>query len=194
MQRQPLNILKQEMTVGTLNITSLYMEGRLEMFRQDMKKYRYDIIGLQEVRFPGQGCLEDLIYSNRTLEQDPHHNHGVGIFMSKRAQNALLGYSYVAGFENRLMAATFKASPRNFKVIVAYAPHHGLPEEETIAFYSKLSTLIDSTPAHCEMVVLGDFNCKVGKETAGFEEVTGKYGLGMADDHGFKLLETAQAQ
>ncbi len=46
---QKLKLAKSTMTVGTWNVQTLWATGKLELLRNEMKRFRYDIIGISEV-------------------------------------------------------------------------------------------------------------------------------------------------
>ena len=57
-------------------------------------------------------------------------------------------------------------------------------------FYEDLQDLLELTPRKDELFILGDWNAKVGcQETPG---VTGKFGLGMRNEVGQRLIEFCQ--
>ena len=52
---QKLKLVKNTLTVGTWNVQTLWTAGKLELLRNEMKRFRYDIIGISEVRWTGKG-------------------------------------------------------------------------------------------------------------------------------------------
>ena len=52
---QRLKLAKNILTVGTWNVQTLWAAGKLELVRNEMKRFRYDIIGISEVRWTGNG-------------------------------------------------------------------------------------------------------------------------------------------
>jgi hypothetical protein len=50
-----LKLAKNTLTVGTWNVQTLWTAGKLELLRNEMKRFRYDIIGISEVRRTGKG-------------------------------------------------------------------------------------------------------------------------------------------
>ena len=47
---EKLKIAKNTLTVGTWNVQILWTTGKLELLRNEMKRFRYDILGISEVR------------------------------------------------------------------------------------------------------------------------------------------------
>ena len=56
-------------------------------------------------------------------------------------------------------------------------------------FYSDLRSLIQSTPADDKVVILGDFNARVGQDSEAWKGVLGKHGVGNCNENGRLLLE-----
>ena len=65
-----------------------------------------------------------------------------------------------------------------------------LNEAEVEQFYEDLQDLLEITPQKDVLSIIGDWNAKVGsRETPG---VTGKFGLGMWNEAGQRLIEFCQ--
>ena len=70
------------------------------------------------------------------------------------------------------------------------APTSNTEEAEVEWFYEKLQDLLELTPKKDVLFVIGDWNAKVGsQETPG---VTGKFGLGIRNEPGQRLIEFCQ--
>ena len=75
-------------------------------------------------------------------------------------------------------------------VIQAYAPTSNAKEAEVEWFYEHLQDLLALTPKKDVLFILGDWNAEVGsQETPG---VTGKFGLGIRNEAGQRLIEFCQ--
>ena len=51
---QRLKMAKDIFTVGTWNVRTLWAAGKLELLRNEMKRYKYDVVGISEVRWTGK--------------------------------------------------------------------------------------------------------------------------------------------
>ena len=70
-----------------------------------------------------------------------------------------------------------------------YGPTSNAEEAEVEWFYEDLQDLLEVTPKK-DVLIIGDWNAKVGsQETPG---VTGKFGLGMQNEAGQRLIEFCQ--
>ena len=83
-----------------------------------------------------------------------------------------------------------KAKPFNITVIQVCAPTSNAEEAEVEWFYEDLQDLLQLTPKKDVLFIIGDWNAKVGsQETTG---VTGKSGLGIRNEAGWRLIEFCQ--
>ena len=84
----------------------------------------------------------------------------------------------------------FQGKPFNITVIQAYAPISNTEEAKDERFYKDLQDLLELTPKKDVLFIIGDWNAKVGsQETRG---VTGKFGLGIQNEAGQRLIEFCQ--
>ena len=75
----------------------------------------------------------------------------------------------------------------NITVIQVYAPTRNAEEVEIEQSYEDLQDLLELTPKKYVLFIIRDWNAKVGsQETPG---VTGKFGLGMWNEAGQRLIE-----
>ena len=87
-----------------------------------------------------------------------------------------------------MISVRFQGKPFNITVIQAYASTSNTEEAER--FYENLQDLLELTPKKDILFIIGDWNAKVGsQETPG---VTGKFGLGVRNEAGQRLIEFCQ--
>ena len=89
-----------------------------------------------------------------------------------------------------MISVRLQGKPFNITVIQVYAPTSNTEETEVERFYEDLQDLLEVTPKKDVLFIIGDWNAKVGsQETPG---VTGKFGLGMRNEAGQRLIEFCQ--
>ena len=89
-----------------------------------------------------------------------------------------------------MISVRFQGKPFNITVIQVYAPTSNAKEAEVERFYEDLQDLLELTPKKDVLFIIGDWNTKVGsQETLG---VTGKFGLGIWNEAGQRLVEFFQ--
>ena len=105
---------------------------------------------------------------------------------NKRVRNAVLGCNLK---NDRMISVRFQDKPFNIMVIQAYAPTSNTEEAELERFYEDLQDLSELTPKDV-LFIIGDWSAKAGnQETPG---VTGKFGLGIWNEAGERLIEFCQ--
>ena len=89
-----------------------------------------------------------------------------------------------------MISVRFQGNPLNITVIQLYAPTRNAEEAEIERFYEDLQDLLEQTRKKDVLYIIGDWNAKVGsQETPG---VTGKFGLGIRNKVGQRLIEFCQ--
>ena len=113
--------------------------------------------------------------------------NGVAIMVNKRVRNAVLGCNLK---NDRTISVCFQGRPFTITVIQVYAPTSNTEEAEVEQFYEDLQDLLELTPKKDVLFIIRDWNAKVGsQETPG---VTGKFGLGVQNEAGQRLIEFCQ--
>ena len=78
----------------------------------------------------------------------------------------------------------------NIRVIQVYVPTSNAEEAEVELFYGELQDLLELTSQTDVLFIIGDWNAKVGSQET--PAVTGKFGLGMQNKAGQRLIEFCQ--
>ena len=89
-----------------------------------------------------------------------------------------------------MISVHFHGKSFNITIIQVYALTSNAEESKIEQFYEDLQDLLELTPPKYVLFILGDWNAKVGsQETPG---VTGKFGLGIQNEAGQRLIEFCQ--
>ena len=119
--------------------------------------------------------------------QESLRRNGVAIVVNTRVQNAVLGCNLK---NNRMISVRFQGKPFNITVIQVYAATSNAEEAEIERFYEDLQDLLELIPQKDVLFIIGNGNAKIGiQETLG---VTGKFGLGVQNEVGQRLIELCQ--
>ena len=86
-----------------------------------------------------------------------------------------------------MISVHFQGKPFKITVIRVYAPTSNAEEAEVERFFEDLQGLLELTPKKDILFIIGDWNAKVGSQE--IPGVTGKFGLGMWNEAGQKLIE-----
>ena len=86
-----------------------------------------------------------------------------------------------------MISVRFQGKPFNITVIQVYALTSNAEEAEVEQFYEDLHDLLALTSQKYVLFIIGDWNAKVGSQET--PEVTGKFGLGVQNEAGQRLIE-----
>ncbi|KAJ3609703.1 hypothetical protein NHX12_024214 [Muraenolepis orangiensis] len=158
--------------MATYNANTVREEARLEELANCVEERGVEILGVQEHRrvhtdqpilyHKVGGC--SFITSSAWRNDAQAATGGVGLMVSPRARRAL---RRVQQHTNRILVADFEGNPVT-TVMSVYSPTNAAPIEDVEKFYDELRTAIHHVPAHNFLVILGDFNARLGPEDAPF--------------------------
>ena len=159
-------------------------QGKLEVVKQEKARVNVDILGITELKWSGIGELNSDDHYIYYCGQESLRRNGVAIMVNKKVQNAVLGYNLK---NDRMISVRFQGKPFKITVIQVYAPNSNAEEAEVEWFYEDVQDLLELTSQKDVLFITGDWNAKVGsQETPG---VTGKFGLGVQNEAGQRLIE-----
>ena len=82
----------------------------------------------------------------------------------------------------------FQGKPFNITIIQVYIPTTSSAKEAKVEqFYEDLQDLLELTPKEDVLLIIGDWNAKVGSQE--IPGLTGKFGLGVKNEAGQRLTE-----
>ena len=162
-------------------------QGKLvEVVKQEMARVNIDILGISELKWTGMGEFNSDDHYIYYCGQESLRRNGVAIIVN-RVQNAVLECNLK---NDRMISVRFQGKPFNITVIQVYAPKSNTEETEVERFYEDIQDLLELTPRKDVLFIIGDWDAKVGRqETPG---VTGKFGLGIRNEAGQRLIEFCQ--
>lgn len=181
--------LKEVTKIGTWNVRTLYQAGNLEQLLKEVKRYNIEILGLSEVRWTGQGELKvgkyKIVYSG-TDENEGEHQRGVAFVLNQRANEAMLEWEPI---DERLIRIRISLESKKMTIIQCYAPTEVAEYEDKEIFYSKLNGVMRKIPKNDIIILMGDFNARVGSNNNGVEEVMGREGIDNRNENGELMVE-----
>ena len=89
--------------------------------------------------------------------------------------------------KQQMIPVCFQGKPFSITVIQVYAPNSNTEEADVEWFYEDLQDLLELTPQKDALFIIGDWNAKVGSQE--IHGVTGKFGLGVQNEAGQRLIE-----
>ena len=162
-------------------------QGKLEVVKQEMARVKVNLGGIRELKQTGMGEFNSDDHYIYYCGQESLKGNEVAILINKTVRNAVLGCNLK---KDRMISVRFQGKPFNITVIQVYAPTSNAEEAEDEQFFEELQGLLELTPKKDVLFIIEDWNAKVGsQETPG---VTGKFGLGMQNEAGQRLIEFSQ--
>ena len=89
-----------------------------------------------------------------------------------------------------MISLQIQGRPFNITIIKVYAPTTDAEEAEIDQLYEDLQHLLELTPKKDVLLIIGDWNAKVGSQE--MKGTTGKFGLGVQNEAGQGLIEFCQ--
>ena len=148
-------------------------QGKLEVVKQEMARVNVDILGISQLKWTGMGEFNSDDQYIYYCGQESLRINGVAIMVNKRVQNAVLGCNLK---NDRMISVRFQGKPFIITVLQVYA-------QPVMLKKLKLN-------GKDVLFIIREWNAKVGnQETPG---VTGKFGLGIWNEAGQRLIEFCQ--
>ncbi|GFN90825.1 craniofacial development protein 2-like protein [Plakobranchus ocellatus] len=151
-----------------------------------MERMKLNILGLSEVRWKGAGKItsggHEIIYSGGTESEKE-----VGIIVDQTVTKAIKGYWALS---DSILLVKIAGKPVDLNIIQVYAPTANSNDEDLDKFYNELDTAKTQCESQDPLIIMGDFNAKVGTEKV--DDIVGKHGLGIRNERGEKLIEWCQ--
>lgn len=186
---------KSRTRIAAWNILTLKEASKLAQVEREMARYKIEILGLSEVRWPGSGEMvttggNTFLYSGQSPNQD-RGLYGVGILMTKAVRKSLLDWNPIS---ERIITMRFRTRARNMNVVQCYAPTEVSAAEDKDAFYESLTRTVNELNKGEIVIMMGDFNAQIGGDNGGVEHIMGRHALGRRTDNGDRFIELCQQQ
>ncbi|KAK3548507.1 hypothetical protein QTP70_013356 [Hemibagrus guttatus] len=179
------------MRVGCWNVRTLYQTGKLVQTVNEMNRYNLDLLAITEARWTQTGKQklntgELIIWSGR---KDDNHDEGVALIINKKQANALLQWKPIS---ERLLYVRMNSRYIKLSILVAYAPINAAAEEDKDQFYSTVQAALEDIPGHDVLLLMGDFNARVGSNNLDRERIMGRHGEGECTENGERLIDLCE--
>ena len=165
------------------------LERRTAVLSKVLNNYNVDIAALSETRFAGSGQLKEKDYTFfwSGLPEDQHRVAGVG-FAIKRSLADKLEVLPEAINERLMLLFLPLAKNKRMLIISAYAPTMTSLQEVKETFYEDLRKTLKRASPRDSILLLGDFNARVGNDHEAWPGVLGKHLQGSMNSNGLHLL------
>ncbi|XP_048481334.1 craniofacial development protein 2-like [Plutella xylostella] len=175
-----------EARLGTFNVCG-GMEDKVDEVYEMMEARGIDILCVNETKRKGNDITTHGSYTAYWSGVDVTERacQGVGIILSERMVNCVKGYECVSP----LLGMRLKVGLRKLFVLGVYAPDMS----KNISIREEFWESVRETLMICEdneyVIMLGDFNGRVGVKRTGYESVLGTFGDVSVNENGESLLE-----
>nr|VZI22628.1 unnamed protein product [Spirometra erinaceieuropaei] len=168
-------------------------ERRTALLARELALYKVDIAALSETRFSEQGQLEEVgaCYTFFWSGRPRAERRDAGVAFAIR--NDIVGRlpCLPQGINDRLMSLRLPLWGGKFVTIIsAYAPTMTNPDAVRDKFCEDLHSLLATVSKADKLIVLGDFNARVGTDHTAWRGVLSPHGLRGSNDNGLLLLRT----
>ena len=145
------------------------------------RDHNLDIVALSETRFPGESQLVEVgggyTFYWRGRSEDEVRQSGVGFAIKTSIAKNL--YSLPKGISDRIMTLRLSIGKDRWATLISvYAPTMTNEEDNILEFYNQLNSTLSNIPHHDKIILLGDFNARVGNESTIWSGVLGNFGIG----------------
>ena len=162
-------------------------QGKLEVIKPEMIKVNVNILGISELKGTGMGEFNSDDHYIYYCEREYLRRNGGASMVNKRVLHAVLRCNLK---DERMIPVRFQGKPFNITVIQAFAPMRNAEEAEVEWYCEDLQDLLELISKKDVLFIKGDWNVKVGsQEILG---VAGKFGLGILNEAGQRLIEFLQ--
>ena len=173
-----------------LNIDLRDIDGprKTAVISSELARLNVDIAALQETRLADYGSFREKEYTffwqGKSVED--RREQGVGFAIRNRLLPMVEPGDYKS---ERVMHIKLNTVTGTIHLVSAYAPTLTSSSDIKDAFYSELEDFIKRVPKNHPLIILGDFNARVGDDQGSWPICLGHAGVGKCNENGQRLLE-----
>ena len=179
-----------------LNIdTSKRPERRTALVTRELKRLNIDIAALSETRLSDEDHVVELGSGYSIFwvgkPKGVRRDGGVGFAIKSVLVDKI---ERPVAVTDRIMKLRIPLShDRHLSLFSVYAPTMQANEEVIVDFYRALHEVTSSVPNNEKLIILGDFNARVGNDWETWDAL-GRHGMGKLNSNGLRLLEFCSEQ
>ncbi|XP_062532968.1 craniofacial development protein 2-like [Bombyx mori] len=186
------------MTFGAWNVrTLLHRDGnacperKTAIVARELHRYHVDVAALSETHLADEGELVEvgagyIFFWKGTAASETRHS-GVGFAIKNHLVKRL--EEYPVHISDRITTLRVHLDKDNYlNVISVYPPTLDKSDDIKDKFYGEVTLCLDSINAREQVLLLGDFNARVGRDYEAWPGVLGRHGVGNINSNGQLLL------
>ena len=164
-------------------------ERQTALVAMEMDRYGIDVAALSETRLPGYDSLEDHGYVFFWSGKSAGERREAGVGFALRKELAATLNEDPKPVNDRIMTMRLPLQKKLCATFISvYAPTLTNTEEVKEQFYSDLRDTIKRVPADDRLILIGDFNARIGSDSEKWKGVLGSQGVGKCNANGELLL------
>lgn len=171
--------------IGTWNIRSL--NDKEEELIEEFERSKLDILAITETKKKGNGIIElerghILMYSG--VNQETRAAEGVGCIIKEELRKSILNWEFITG---KLLKVELQIDKQNkITLVIVYGPGEDEIARKKDEFWEQISEITESINGR--VLLLGDFNGRVGKRNNDPIDVIGNQGEIHRNNNGERLI------
>lgn len=164
-------------------------ERRTALVAMELAKYDIDIAALCETRISESGSLNDMDYTFFWSGRPNGEKREAGVGFAMRRNIASMMIETPLPISDRIMSMRLPLTKNNSATFISvYAPTLTNPDDKKEEFYNLLAETLRRVPRTDKLILMGDFNARIGSDYNKWPSVLGKYGIGKCNSNGELLL------
>ncbi|XP_049779285.1 craniofacial development protein 2-like [Schistocerca cancellata] len=170
---------------GAININGGYSGKKVEL-AETASKMGLDVLAVSDIRVRGEKeeeVGEYKVYLSGVKAGIAQW--GVGLYIRKEMEPSVVAIRYV---NDRLMWIDLTVSSKKIRIVSVYSHCEGTEQDKMDSFYEVLSDVVVRVKDKDSVLLMGDFNARIGNRTEGYEKVMGKFGEDMEANRNEKQL------
>ncbi|XP_049787910.1 uncharacterized protein LOC126191178 [Schistocerca cancellata] len=172
---------------GAININGGYSGKKVEL-AEAASKMGLDVLAVSDIWVRGEKEGEVGEYKvHQAGVKAGIAQWGVGLYIRKEMEPSVVAIRYV---NERLMWIDLAVSSKKIRIVSVYSHCEGTDQDKMDSFYEALSDVVVRVKDKDSVLLMGDFNARIGNRTEGYKKVMGKFGEDMeANRNGKQLLD-----
>lgn len=150
-----------------------------------------DIVVLTETKKKGQGqeVIGDYIHIWTGVDKTSRAKSGVSVLIKKKWKREVVSWKEI---NERIIRITMSMFGVKLEIIGVYGPNDDDTVDNKRDFYEDLGEVVDECSDSSEMLIMGDFNGRVGRKIN--DEIVGQWGEDTINDNGRRLIDFCTGQ
>jgi exonuclease III len=143
---------KKTIRLGTWNVRTMLAPGKMSETAREMRRYKIEILAIQETRWPGKGKIDKMNYTLYYAGEKKQGKNGTAFLVGGGIRNKIMQYEAVDG---RISWIRIENKQANITMINAYAPTENSKQEEKTKFYDKLEKVCEKVKRNDILMIVG---------------------------------------